>query len=104
MRQRHAKDRGGKVTLITRPRRFGKTLGLSMLRTFFELEYDRNGEVIDKRHYFDGMKIMGAGEEVLSKMGQYPVIHLSLKGTKQRDFYTAFMILRRSLAKSALAS
>ena len=97
MRQRHAKDRGGKVTLITRPRRFGKTLGLSMLRTFFELEYDRNGEVIDKRHYFDGMKIMGAGEEVLSKMGQYPVIHLSLKGTKQRDFYTAFMILRREI-------
>jgi len=31
---------GGKVTLFTRPRRFGKTLALSMLRTFFELEYD----------------------------------------------------------------
>ena len=34
------------VTLITRPRRFGKTLALSMLRTFFEKEYDRNGNAI----------------------------------------------------------
>ena len=42
-------ENGGKVTLLTRPRRFGKTLGLSMLRTFFEIEYDRNGNVIDKR-------------------------------------------------------
>ena len=40
---------GGKVTLFTRPRRFGKTLALSMLRTFFELEYDRNGNVADKK-------------------------------------------------------
>ncbi|SFQ52467.1 Predicted AAA-ATPase, partial [Lachnospiraceae bacterium XBB1006] len=38
--------KGGKVTLFTRPRRFGKTLALSMLRTFFELEYDRDGNVM----------------------------------------------------------
>lgn len=46
------------MTLLTRPRRFGKTLNLSMLRTFFELEYDRSGNAIDKRRYFEGMKIM----------------------------------------------
>ena len=50
-------DKGGKTTLFTRPRRFGKTLALSMLRTFFELEYDREGNPIDKRPYFEGMKI-----------------------------------------------
>ena len=42
-------EKGGEVTLFTRPRRFGKTLALSILRTFFELEYDYNGNVIDKK-------------------------------------------------------
>ena len=62
--------KGGQVTLITRPRRFGKTLALTMLQTYFELEYDYDGNVIDKRRYFEGKKIMEAGDEVLSKMGQ----------------------------------
>lgn len=90
-------EKGGKVTLITRPRRFGKTLGLSMLRTFFELEYDRDGNRIDKRPYFEGMKIMTAGKDVLTKMGQYPVIKLSLKGAKQPDFERAFLMLREEI-------
>ena len=51
-------EKGGAVTLITRPRRFGKTLALSMLRTFFELEYDRDGNVIDKRRYFEGRTLV----------------------------------------------
>ena len=71
-------ERGGKVTLFTRPRRFGKTLALSMLRTFFELEYDYNGNVIDKKRYCEGKKIMGAPEKILSMMGKYPVIKLLL--------------------------
>ena len=41
-------EKGGKVTLFTRPRRFGKTLALSMLQTFFELEYDNDGKEIEK--------------------------------------------------------
>ena len=53
-------EKGGKVILFTRPRRYGKTLALSMLRTFFELEYDRDGTAIDKKRYFAGKKIMGA--------------------------------------------
>ena len=40
-------EKGGKVTLFTRPRRFGKTLALSMLRTFFEIEYDLDGKPVD---------------------------------------------------------
>ena len=87
-------EKGGKVTLFTRPRRFGKTLALSMLRTFFELEYDWHGNIIDKRRYFEGKKIMGAPDEILSMMGQYPVIKLSLKSAKQGDFLTAFKKLR----------
>lgn len=87
-------EKGGKVTLLTRPRRFGKTLGLSMLRTFFEIQYDKDGNVIDNSRYFHGMKVMECGEEVLSGMGKYPVIKLSLKGAKQPDFAGAFLALR----------
>ena len=72
-------EKCGKVTLFTRPRRFGKTLALSMLCTFFELEYDYDGNVIDKKRYFEGKKIMGASDKILSMMGRYPVIKLSLK-------------------------
>ena len=87
-------ERGGKVTLFTRPRRFGKTLTLSMLRTFFELEYDHDGNVIDKRKYFEGKKIMNADDKILSMMGKYPVIKLSLKSAKQPNFNMAFKKLR----------
>ena len=87
-------EKGGKVTLFTRPRRFGKTLALSMLRTFFELEYDRDGTPIDKKKYFEGKKIMDAPDKILSMMGKYPVIKLSLKSAKQPNFKEAALKLR----------
>ncbi len=87
-------ERGGKVTLFTRPRRFGKTLALSMLRTFFEKEYDFHGNVVDNRRYFEGKKIMDAPDEILSMMGRYPVIKLSLKSAKQPDYREAVLQLR----------
>ena len=90
-------DKGGQTTLFTRPRRFGKTLALSMIRTFFELEYDFDGNIVDNRKYFEGKKIMDAGERILSMLGQYPVINLSLKSAKQPDFYSAFMRLREEI-------
>ena len=87
-------EKGGEVTLFTRPRRFGKSLALSMLRTFFELEYDYDGNVIDKKRYFEGKKIMGASDKILSMMGKYPVIKLSLKSAKQPSFKAAVLQLR----------
>ena len=75
-----------KVYLITRPRRFGKTLAQSMIQTFFEDARDGDGNKIDNLHYFDGKKIMDAGEKYTSHAGQYPVIKMSLKSAKQRDF------------------
>ena len=53
---------GSKVTLLTRPRRFGKTLNLSMVRRFFEDERTTEGEKIDNRGLFEGLAIMGAGD------------------------------------------
>ena len=62
---------GGKVTSFTRPRRFGKTLNMSMLRSFFETGADAS--------LFDGLYISGNKELCDEYMGKYPVIFLSLK-------------------------
>lgn len=86
-------DKGGKVNLFTRPRRFGKTLIQTMLRTFFEAELDREGQPVDNSRYFSGKKIMEAGEDYTQHMGQYPVIFLSLKSAKQPTFEMAYQSL-----------
>ena len=88
-----------KVGLFTRPRRFGKTLTLSMIRTFFEMELDDDGNVIDNRHYFDGMKIMEAGDEYLQHMERYPVISMSLKSARQPNFQMAYESLVDEIIK-----
>lgn len=77
---------GGDVNLFTRPRRFGKTLNLSMLQYFFEDMRDKDGRKIDNTGLFDGLDILRAGDRYLSHMGQYPVIALSLKAGKRPTF------------------
>lgn len=85
-------DMKGKVNLFTRPRRFGKTLNMSMLRYFFE-----TGKA-DHSELFQGLKIMDAGEKYLTHMGQYPVISISLKSMKQPVYEDAFYSLQEELA------
>lgn len=94
-------DLRGKVNLFTRPRRFGKTLNLSMLRYFFEDTGDgeRNGH---NRELFRGLKIMDAGEQYTSQMGMYPLISLTLKSAKQASFSSAYSKLRYELAEEFL--
>ena len=75
----------GKVTLFTRPRRFGKTLNMSMLKSFFEIGTDKS--------LFDGLYISGNKELCDAYMGKYPVIFLSLKGVDGLDFTTARRML-----------
>ena len=75
----------GKVTLFTRPRRFGKTLNMSMLKSFFEIGTDKS--------LFDGLYISGNKELCAEYMGKYPVIFLSLKGVDGLDFTTARRML-----------
>ena len=83
-------DKKGKVNVFTRPRRFGKTLALSMIKTYFEKEIDLQGYVIDNSHYFAGKNILKAGEKYTAHMGEYPVISLSLKSAKQPNFQMAY--------------
>ncbi len=90
-------DSGTQTTLLTRPRRFGKTLNLSMLRRFFEDERTQTGEKIDNRYLFEGLAIMDAGENYLAHMGQYPVISLSLKSGKQDQYDLSYTMLKRQI-------
>ncbi len=92
-------DQKGIAGLFTRPRRFGKTLTLSMIQTFFEDERTKTGEKIDNSHYFDGMNIMAAGEKYISEMGKYPVIKISLKSAKQPDYKMAYECLKSMIIK-----
>ena len=91
-------DKKAMVNLFTRPRRFGKTLTLSMLQYFFEDAYDFKGNKEDYRGLFEGLKIMEAGERYTRHMGQYPVISLTLKSGKQSTFENSMELLRTNLA------
>src|ERR1700738_3014011 len=71
-----------KVIVITRPRRFGKTLNLSMLQYFFAEEaYMRKTQGL-----FDNLKIAALGEEYMQHQGKYPVIFITLKDVRDRSF------------------
>lgn len=87
-------DKKGKANLLTRPRRFGKTLNLSMLRYFFEKPTDGK----DSKYLFEGLQIMDAGDEYVSQQGKYPVIMLTLKSAKQPDFDLSFDRLKEAIA------
>ena len=76
------------VALFTRPRRFGKTLNMDMLRTFFEKTAEDTGR------YFQDKKIWQQGEKYTNHQGQYPVIFLSLKDIKARKWQYAFDALK----------
>ena len=73
---------GGMVNLITRPRRFGKTLNMSMLEHFFSIGGDKN--------IFDGLEISKDKKLCEDYMGKYPVISVSLKGINAAAYEDAF--------------
>ena len=79
----------GKVNLFTRPRRFGKTLNMSMLKSFFEIGSDRT--------LFDGLAISKETALCEAYMGRFPVVFVSLKGVDGLTFDEAYGMLRRIL-------
>ena len=83
----------GKVNLFTRPRRFGKTLNMSMLKCFFE--------VGSNPALFDGLEIAQEKELCEKYMGKFPVISISLKGVDGRNFESASVALRTLLGDEA---
>lgn len=86
-------DYKGKVNLFTRPRRFGKTLNMSMLQMFFE-NTSCAVKNENRRQLFSGLNIMNTGDRYLSQMTGYPVISLSLKSGKQPTYELAYASIK----------
>lgn len=84
----------GKVNLFTRPRRFGKSLNISMLKCFFEINCEKA--------LFDGMDILEEKELCKRYMGKFPVISISLKGVDGLNYQQAYAALRRLIGNEAL--
>ncbi len=78
-------DKGDTILLIPRPRRFGKTLNLSMLKYFYDCCPQNEVGTL-----FDSLAISKAGQPYLDKMGKYPVIFLSFRDIKEMEWETCF--------------
>ena len=87
-------QRWGEVNLFTRPRRFGKSLNLSMLKAFFEIG--------GNRALFDGLKISEEKEICEEYMGKFPVISISLKDVEGSDYDVARTLLCSVIGNEAL--
>jgi hypothetical protein len=83
------------VSLITRPRRFGKSLNLSLLHHFFANEVAGQAT----KGLFDALKIAGEGDAYMRHQGQYPVITITLKDIKERNFQSAYASLAGVLSR-----
>lgn len=86
-------DERPKVSLFTRPRRFGKTLNMDMLRTFFEKTTE------DTSVYFRDKKIWSCGESYLTHHRKYPVIFLSFKDVKYTSWEETYQTLQKLIAQ-----
>ena len=83
----------GEVNLFTRPRRFGKTLNMSMLENFFSLDGDKS--------IFDGLEISKETALCEEYMGKYPVVSISLKGIDALSYETAYQMAVRVIIDAA---
>ena len=86
-------DNASNVALITRPRRFGKTLNMSMLRYFLDCNKK------DSKELFEGLKIMEQGEKYTSKLGAYPCIYLTLKDVRGTSYENMMLSLQTELVE-----
>ena len=86
-------DNQAGVVLITRPRRFGKTLNMSMLRYFFDCN------IKNAKELFEGLKIMEQEEKYTSKLGAYPCIYLTLKDISMSDYNSMIKKLKAEMSR-----
>ena len=84
-------DNQSRVILITRPRRFGKTLNMSMLKYYFDCRQK------DSKELFKGLKIMSQEEKYTSKLGAYPVIYLTLKDVAENTYENMLLSLKTAI-------
>lgn len=84
-------DNKSAVVLITRPRRFGKTLNMSMLKYYFSCT------VKDNKELFEGLKIMRQDEKYTSKLGYYPVIYITLKDVQDSNYENMLLNMKTAV-------
>lgn len=92
---------GGWVSLYTRPRRFGKTLMLSMLASFLEMDYENPGETRAARELFSGLAVLEDKDFCEANLAKWPVIFISLKDVEGPDFRLAAEALKHLLCRTA---
>ena len=83
-------DNKSEVILVTRPRRFGKTLNMSMLKYYFDCRQDN-------KELFKGLQIMSQEEKYTSKLGDYPVIYLTLKDVAENTYENMLISLKTAI-------
>ena len=86
-------DNQSGVILVTRPRRFGKTLNMNMLKYYFDCRQKDNKEL------FQGLKILEQEEKYTSKLGAYPVIYMTLKDVVSTNFEKMLLCLKTELVE-----
>ena len=84
-------DNQSGVILVTRPRRFGKTLNMSMLKYYFDCTQKDNKEL------FEGLKILEQEDKYTSKLGYYPVIYLTLKDVQDITYENMILYLKTAI-------
>ncbi len=84
-------DNKSKVILITRPRRFGKTLNMSMLKYYFDCTCK------DSKELFKGLKIMEQDTKYTEKLGYYPVIYITLKDVQDTNYENMILSLKSAI-------
>ena len=92
---------GTTVLLLTRPRRFGKTLLMSMFESFLKISAKEPGNITKHLNYFKGTKILEDKEFCKKYMGQFPVISISLKGVHGKTFKAAYFKLAELIVEKA---
>ncbi len=88
---KHIIDNGSRVILVTRPRRFGKTLNMSMLKYYFDINCK------DSKELFKGLKILDQEEKYTSKMNYYPCIYITLKDVVDTNYDKMILDLKTAI-------
>ncbi len=93
-------DRPDQIVLITRPRRFGKTLNMSMLKYFYEIPKCRQHDLEDEdmSYLFENLNIVKCGDKYTQELGKYPVVYLTLKNAKQNNWEDTLYNLKLTIA------
>ena len=92
---------GTTVLLLTRPRRFGKTMLMNMFESFLNINYEKPGDTSIQDKFFKGTKILEDQKFCKKYMGQFPVISITLKDVLGDDFESAYLKLAEVVSAKA---